>query len=169
MIEGTVAKRSFSSLLKGEIYAAHVSYTSKSIEELRKECDWISDVYDGRAWHRRPSCAGLSEVDGEREFLLATLPSYFLGKWIGSFQDELEAHVDELGYRFAVETEALSLARAHPSLLRAGYLLALGSVVAGGGASRCACIYEVEGRRYFGERTLSIHFSDRDRLLLVRT
>ena len=165
----TINSSGLSSLLRGTTHTAYVSYTFRPMEVLRRECDWISDVYDGRSWSRRLACQDIDMRDGDREFLVATLPKPLLGKWMDKYQDELEAYVDELGYRFAIEVEALSFARAHPALLCEGYLLALGSVTSTNTNScHCACLWEADGRRYFGERTLAIHFSDQDRLLLVR-
>jgi hypothetical protein len=145
-----------------------VTYALRPMDELRKEFDWISDLYDGRAWERHSSCKDIDTTDGEREFALVEVPQAFLGRRITDCRDELAVYFANKGDRFAIEVEAIAFAKANPDLQRESYILALGSSALGGVGGRYVTVLgEYDHGRYMRGRWVGHGLHSAGRLLLV--
>jgi hypothetical protein len=150
-------------------YRVHVSYKLKPIVELRKQFDGVSDAYDGRPWERHSSCMDIDTTDGERVMFLKLIPEEFLGKRVDSIRNKLAETIDLLGYRFAVEVEAIAFGLAHPEIHRRERINAYGSSASCDDSRHVnACLYEFEGDRELGIRYYDCSPHKLTFLLLVR-
>lgn len=154
-------------------YRIHVSYAKlPPIAELEKKFSGknsVSRLFDGREWERHSSCAAIDETPGERNFRVAEIPAELLGKRIEDVWNELDAHFDREGYRFAIETEAVEFANAKPELQRKNWILARGSSALDGGVIRYVAVLGSRGRgRVLDGRWVGCVLLDDARLLLVR-
>jgi len=154
-------------------YRVHVSYAKLPVmEELEKRFsgkDNVSSLFDGRPWERHSSCAKIDETPGEREFFVASVPTQFFSQRIDTIRDALAAHFGGLGYRFAIETEAVTFADAQPGLQHQNWIYALGSFVWSVDDDQCVTMLSANDR----DRILDVYWVDDGlysgvRLLLVR-
>lgn len=152
----------------GTTYKIPASYALRPKTELEQEFDCVSDLFDGRPWERHSSCVTIDETAGERTLHLAEVPEQFLKRKIENCLNELAAHFDKQGKRFAIEVEAIAFAKAHPDLQRKHWILALGSSTLAGRGDRCvAYLREFDGGRGLRDCWV-VNVLDRDgRLLLV--
>ncbi len=145
-----------------------VAYTSKPMDELRWEFDWVSDLYDGRPWKCHGSCKDIDTKDGERQFALVKLPEEFIGNTISQSLDGLATDFDKKGFRFAIEVEAIAFAKAHPKEQRKYHILALGSSALGPIGHCVAMLDEWDLDRRLDDCSVEHELYRDDRLLLVR-
>ena len=154
-------------------YRVHVSYAKLPVmEELEKRFsgkDNVSSLFDGRPWERHSSCAKIDETPGEREFFVASVPKQFFSQRIDTIRDALAAHFGGLGYRFAIETEAVTFADAQPGLPHQNWIYALGSSARSGGGRQFVAVLSASVRgRFLSGYWLDNGLNSGDRLLLVR-
>jgi len=154
-------------------YRVHVSYAKLPVmEELEKRFsgkDNVSSLFDGRPWERHSSCAKIDETPGEREFFVASVPKQFFSQRIDTIRDALAAHFGGLGYRFAIETEAVTFAAAQPGLPHQNWIYALGSsALSFDDDQYVALLLALDRGRVLRDRWLGGDLDSDDRLLLVR-
>jgi len=154
-------------------YRVHVSYAKLPVmEELEKRFsgkDNVSSLFDGRPWERHSSCAKIDETPGEREFFVASVPTQFFSQRIDTIRDALAAHFGGLGYRFAIETEAVTFADAQPGLPHQNWIYALGSSARSVGDLQCVTVLFANGHnRFLGDDWIVDDLDSGCRLLLVR-
>jgi hypothetical protein len=148
-----------------------VAYKLPPMAELERKYSGegsVSMLFDGRPWERHSSCETIDETPGERMMRLAEVPEQFIDRKIKDCRDELAAHFDKLGERFAVETEAHDFACKEPDAQRKNWILALGSSALRDNDDRCVAVL----REFVRDRILDDHWIEdelnRDgRLLLV--
>jgi len=154
-------------------YRVHVSYAKLPVmEELEKRFsgkDSVSSLFDGRPWERHSSCAKIDETPGEREFFVASVPKQFFSQRIDTIRDALAAHFGGLGYRFAIETEAVTFAAAQPGLPHQNWIYALGSSARGNNNLQGVTMLHANhrGRILYGH-WIGVALDSDVRLLLVR-
>ncbi len=114
----------------GTTFTVLVTYAKlPGIEALHKKFPGreVPLLYDGRTWTRHASCATIDETPGEREFIVADIPAEFRKQRVCSIENTLAEYLDRLGYRYAIETEAVEFADAQSDVLRENWIFALGS------------------------------------------
>jgi hypothetical protein len=154
-------------------YIVHVTYAPlpgmQVLETKFSGEGSVSVLFDGREWERHSSCVEIDETPGERIFRLAEPPEQFLGKRIRDCWDDLAAHFDREGDRFAIEKEGVEFAEAQPGLQCKDWILALGSSALDDGGDRCVTMLRARDRvRVLVDSWVDDALSDDDRLLLVR-
>ncbi|MCE9586556.1 hypothetical protein K8R04_04560 [Candidatus Uhrbacteria bacterium] len=116
---------------KEDCYRIHVSYAElPGVAALEKKFmgkGSVSSLFDGRMWSRHKSCAKIDETPGDREFLVAEVPTEFLNKQTDSVRDALAVRLGLGGWRFAIETEAVEFMEARPTPQLKSLICALGS------------------------------------------
>ncbi len=145
-------------------YRLHVTYAILP-------CETDTDVFSAaRKSIRHKSCASIDETPGEREFLIAEVPAQFQFESFEKIVDALAEHLDYLGYRFAIESEAVEFSRTLPEPQLKTHIYALGSTVLGlGDGHRFVSVLYM----HYPGRTLLDYWSKvgiggSSRLLLVR-
>lgn len=131
------AKKKLGIELHEEEYLVPVDYGPlPSKEELEKEFpdpDAVSELFDGRPWVKRASCANINEANGTRFMKLFYFNDAFSIDDSGEAftsedtSKEIIAHAAKEGYRPATEKELLALAKAQPELQRQFWIVALGA------------------------------------------
>ncbi|QQR60325.1 hypothetical protein IPH19_02810 [Candidatus Uhrbacteria bacterium] len=111
----------------GELESALLRLSEDSFDE---DNPVVSPAFDGCRWERHSSCSAVDTTPGERVLRLAKLPEVFHGQSIQQAWNELAAHFDREGYRFAIETEAFEFIKKRSTLLHHyRRILTLGSSV----------------------------------------
>lgn len=129
-VQALIEKRSdvMPSLSDLKHYRVYVSYATLP-------CESDVDIFSAaRKSVRHMSCASIDETPGDREFLIAEVPAEFQYKSFETIVDPLAEYLDRLGYRFAIESEAVEFSRALPEPQLETHIYALGSTVLGLGS-----------------------------------
>lgn len=156
--------RAETDVLPPDHYLVPLSYDPlPSLSELEKEFGKgnVSSVFDGRAWHKHPSCAKMDVTPGKRVMFV----KHFAKRMTS---EQAIAWGEEHGYRPGIEKEALALARANPDLQTKFWIVALGSFAVSGDSRCVAMLFGSDGGRILDGSWFDGEWSGDYRFLFVR-